>query len=395
LFKQKQDNAVNHTTLFDKTAMKIAVIENSTLASYTIRARLMQALRDAGHEVYILTGADEHFAELEAAGYRPVDVGRSTQDPRDILRHLIKLRRALKQVKPQVCLTFTIRPAMYGNIIAGRLMRLPVLTNITGVGPLFESNRMAYRIARILYKFVLKKTHRIFFQNYDDMNAFLEHKYVTRERCVRVPGSGVEYEKYAPREKDIAPDGKFRFLFISRLIRDKGIGEYVAAARILREKNSNIICQVLGPLWRQNLKTNLISEEELQSWQDNGAIEYLGETKDVRPFIANADCIVLPSYREGTSNVLLEASSMARPVVSTNTTGCREIVEPGVTGFLCEVKDAQGLAEQMYKVFALDEAARKEMGIKGREKVIREYDKRIVINAYLSEIAKIGEAGGR
>jgi glycosyltransferase involved in cell wall biosynthesis len=209
---------------------------------------------------------------------------------------------------------------------------------------------------------------------------------------VRVPGSGIEHEKYTPRDKSIAPDGKFRFLFISRLVKDKGIGEYVEAARKLKEKNSHIICQVLGPLWKQNLRANTVTEEELQGWIDSGVIEYLGETKDVRQFIADADCVVLPSYREGTSNVLLESASMARPIVTTNTTGCREIVDEGITGYLCEVKDAEGLAAQMYKVFALSEEERRTMGAKGREKVMREYDKRIVVGAYLSEIKKLETA---
>ncbi|HMJ48006.1 MAG TPA: glycosyltransferase family 4 protein, partial [Ferruginibacter sp.] len=278
-------------------------------------------------------------------------------------------------------------PAIWGNVVAARL-RVPTITNITGIGPLFARNNIAYLSARTLYKFVLKNTAKIFFQNYDDMNIFMEKKFVHPARAERIPGSGIDHEYYQPMEKP-ASNGKFIFLFISRLVKDKGIIEYVQAARSLKSRLPDAEFRVLGPVWLQNLKDNTVTEKEIQHWMKEGIINYLGETKDVRPHIASADCVVLPSYREGTSNVLLEASSMERPCITCDTTGCREIVEDEVTGFLCKVKDAGSLADKMIKMANLTEAGRREMGKRARQKVIKEFDKQIVIDAYLDAIEKI------
>jgi glycosyltransferase involved in cell wall biosynthesis len=364
---------------------KIVVVENSILATYTIRKALMLKLKDAGNEVYVLTSMNEYAHLAREMGIELIDVGTSGQDPRGIIAYIRRIRKAIKSIRPDVCLTFTIRPAIYGNLVT-RWLKVPTITNITGIGPLFASKSFLYRIARILYKFVLRSTKKIFFQNMDDMNLFLEHNFAKPSVVERIPGSGVEYDYYAPREKVNAPDGTFRFLYIGRLLKDKGVLEYIGAARMIKATHPQAICQVLGPLWLQNLKGNTITQTDLDGWIAEGIIEYLGETGDVRPFMAEADCLVLPSYREGTSNVLLEAASMALPCITTNTTGCREIVEDGVTGYLCEVQDTEGLAAKMTQMLHQPESERKAMGRKGREKVIREYDKQIVINAYLKAI---------
>jgi glycosyltransferase involved in cell wall biosynthesis len=150
-----------------------------------------------------------------------------------------------------------------------------------------------------------------------------------------------------------------------------------------------ILFHVIGPFWHQNLKSNTISKSELQNWIIEGIIDYEGEKKDIRKFIGKADCIVLPSYREGTSNILLEAASMEKPIVTTNTTGCKEIVEDNVTGFLCKVKNSTDLADKMEKMYLLSPEERKIMGEKGRRKMINEFDKKIVLNSYLNAIDEI------
>jgi glycosyltransferase involved in cell wall biosynthesis len=365
---------------------KIAVIENGLIATYTIRAALMEQLRAKGFEVYVVTAPDGMKEKVEASGIHVVDVGSSRQNPLEIFGYISRLRKALKKIRPDVCLTYTIRPAIWGNIVTWSL-GIPTITNITGIGPLFASNSIPYRAARFLYRFVLKNPKKIFFQNFDDLNLFLEKGFAEKERTERIPGSGVDYNHYAPRE--VERKGTFSFIYISRLIKDKGIVEYVQAAKALKEKGLPVECRVLGPLWTQNVKSLSVSEEELKQWIDKGWINYLGETSDVRDFIANADCVVLPSYREGTSNVLLESSSMAKPCITTDTTGCRDIVKDGVTGYLCRVQDGADLAEKMEKMFNLTEQERKAMGMAGREKVIREYDKKIVVDAYLRAIDEI------
>ena len=364
---------------------RIAIVENNIIATNTIREKLTRTLMEKGHEVWILTtGTPEDLELARTNGFRVIDIKGSTQNLLDIFIYLKNLRSALRHCKAQICLTFTIRPAIWGNVVT-RVLHIPTITNITGIGPLFERDNFAYRAARTLYKFVLKKTSLIFFQNFDDLEIFVSKGFVETSRARRIPGSGVDHEKYKPQSSQ-RTDKKFRFLFISRLVKDKGIVEYVDAARLIKNSLPNAEFAVLGPLWNQNLKDNTVTIEELDRWQKEGTIIYLGESKDVRPFIADADCIVLPSYREGSSNVLLEASSMERPCITTNTTGCKEIVEDGITGFLCKVKDADSLASKMKNMYELDEHTRVEMGKQARIKVVREFDKQIVINAYLEAI---------
>ncbi len=366
---------------------KIAVIENGLFSTYTMREGLMLRLLREGCTVYIITHTNKFVPQVEKMGLKVLNVGSGNLNPFKVARYIYNLRKALKKINPDVCLTFSIRPAIWGNLIT-RQLHIPTITNITGVGPLFISKSVVYRTARSLYRNALSKTKRVFFQNYDDMNLFLERKFVRPSVAERVPGSGVDYNKFKPRilkEKD--PE-TFIFLFIGRLIKDKGIYEYINAARCIKKKFPQTIFNIIGPFWTQNLRTNTITQSQLQHWIEEGVIDYLGEKKDVRKFIAESDCIVLPSYREGTSNILLEAGSMEKPVITTNTTGCKEIVEDGVTGLLCTVKDDIDLAEKMEKMLMLTEEQRNSMGKKARQKIIKEYDKQIVIDAYLKAISK-------
>jgi glycosyltransferase involved in cell wall biosynthesis len=367
---------------------KIAVIENGLFSTYTMREGLMQRLLKEGYDVTILTHTNSFVSQVEKTGLHVMNIGSGNLNPWKVLKYIFNLYSALKKIQPDVCLTFSIRPAIWGNFIT-RDLNIPTITNITGVGPLFTSKNLAYRIARSIYRHALQKTRKVFFQNFDDMNLFLQKKFVRKEIAERVPGSGVDYQKFSPITNAKTDEENFIFLFIGRLIKDKGIFEFVEAARVIRKKFPNIIFNVIGPFWHQNLKSNTITKSDLQNWIVEGIIDYQGEKKDIRKFIAEADCIVLPSYREGTSNILLEAASMEKPIITTNTTGCKETVEDEVTGFLCKVKDAEDLADKMEKMYLLSEEDRKTMGRKGRQKIIKEFDKQIVINAYLKAIHEI------
>lgn len=366
----------------------IAIIENNIIATNTIRRRLTSALMEKGYNVFVLTtGLPDEIKLARERGFTIIDVKTSNSNPADILRYIKNLRNALKTINADVCLTFTIRPAIWGNLVTGR-MGIPTITNITGTGPLFASKNLVYRAARALYRFVLKKTRVIFFQNKDDRQLFLENKFINPEKALLVPGSGIDHDFFKPMAGQ-SNNKNFVFLFISRLVKDKGILEYVEAARMLKKEWPSAECHILGPLWLQNLKGNIVTKEELEKWKKEGVIQYLGEAVDVRPFIAGADCIVLPSYREGTSNVLLEASSMEKPCITCDTTGCREIVADGDTGFLCRVADAADLAAKMKMMVQLPAAQRDTMGKKARLKVMKEFDKQIVIDAYLKAISEV------
>jgi glycosyltransferase involved in cell wall biosynthesis len=367
---------------------KIAVIENGLFSTYTMRDGLMQRLLKEGYDVTILTHTNSFVSHVEKTGLHVINIGSGNLNPIKILKYISKLYGALKKLQPDICLTFSIRPAIWGNFIT-RYLGIPTVTNITGVGPLFTSKNLAYRTARSIYRFALRKTRKVFFQNFDDMDLFIEKKFVNEEIAERVPGSGVDYEKFSPINVEGKKEENFIFLFIGRLIKDKGIFEFVEAARIIRKKYAKINFNVIGPFWHQNLRSNTISKSDLQNWIVEGIIDYEGEKKDIRKYIAQADCIVLPSYREGTSNILLEAASMEKPVITTNTTGCKETVDDRITGFLCKVQDSKDLADKMEQMYLLSCEERKTMGKKARQKIIKEFDKQIVLNAYLKAIGEI------
>lgn len=368
----------------------IAIIENNIISTLTVRSKLTKVLMDEGHQVTILTtGTEQQFQKAKEQGFEVININTSSQNPADILIYMKNVHQSLKKIKADVCLTFTIRPAIWGNLIT-RLLGIPTITNITGVGPLFESDRLVYRFARLLYKFSLKKTAKIFFQNKDDMSLFIENKFISKNRYALIPGSGIDHEYFKPIDTTI-DDSKFVFLFIGRLLKDKGVIEFVESARKLKNEFNHLEFRIIGPLWLQNLKDNTITQQQLDSWINDGIINYIGEVSDVRNHIAAVDCLVLPSYREGTSNVLLEASSMERPCITCDTTGCREIVEDGKTGFLCKVADIDDLTEKMKKLILLPKETRIQLGKNARQKVVKEYDKKIVINAYLDAIEKYGK----
>ncbi len=364
----------------------IAILENNIVSTNTMRNKLTLELMRQGFNVVVLTtGTDEDMAIARKNGITVIDVKSSNINPFHVFRYISNIRRALKKIKADVCLTFTMRPAIWGNYVTGQL-GIPTITNITGIGPLFSSHNPAYLLARFLYKFVLRRTAQLFFQNRDDMNLFVIHRFVSSDKAALIPGSGVDHEYFQPQPK--AENKKFTFLFIGRLLKDKGVIEYVEASRMLREERLDIECKIVGPTWQQNLRKNTITEADINAWVSENIIVYCGASDDVRSHIAASDCVVLPSYREGISNVLLEASSMEKPCITCDTTGCREIVEHGVTGLLCNVADAVDLAEKMRKMIGLSDELRQAMGANARKKVVKEFDKQFVIDAYLNAIKK-------
>lgn len=365
---------------------KVVLIENNLISSLTMRDRLTRELMQHYDVTILATGNDKQKKEAAERGFKVIEVGASNQNILHVWHYLRNLRRALKTIKPDVCLTFTIRPAIWGNLVT-RSLGIPTITSITGIGPLFTQEALAYKAARFLYRFALNKTRLVIFQNQDDRALFIKNRFVPSAKTNLVPGSGVDADFFAPAP--VSQEQPFSFLFIGRLVKDKGVREFVEAAGMLRQRNLPVSCHILGPYWTQNLKDNNVSEQEMAEWMATGNIHYLGEAGDVRPYMAKAHCIVLPSYREGLNNVLLEASSMQRPCISTDTTGCREVIDHNITGFLCKVKDSADLADQMERMFRLSADERADMALKARQKVIREFDKKIVVEAYQGIIKKI------
>jgi len=369
----------------------IVIIENHIISTNTVRQKLTEELIAQGYHVTVLsTGSEKELAAARRKGFKVIDVGTSNTKILDVVRYVRNLYREIKKADADICLTFTIRPAIWGNIVT-RLLGVPTITNITGIGPLAESNSLIYKIARTLYRLVLKKTALVFFQNKDDLDVFISKNFVKPEQTQVIPGSGVDYEYFKPITRTGNEEG-FVFLFIGRLIKDKGILEYVEAAKSLKENYPHMSCKILGPYYSQNLKENIITEKQILHWLDDGIVNHLGAADDVRPFIAEADCIVLPSYREGMSNVLLEAGSMGKPCIASDTTGCNDIITDHYNGFLCKVKNATDLALKMQQMMNLSEEERKQMGAHARARVIQKFAKKIVVDAYLDAISKLIKA---
>lgn len=367
--------------------IRIAVLENGLISTYTAREALMRQLVAHNFEVYVLTHVNQYCEKAREMGVQVINIGSANFNPFKISGYLFQMQAYLRKIQPDVCLTFSVRPAIWGNLIS-RLLNIPVITNITGTGPLFTSDSYTYKLIRKIYPFALRNTEKVFFQNSDDQNHFTRNGFVSAAKCQLIPGSGVDYRKFHPLDVDKS-NKLFTFLYIGRLLKDKGVPEFIEAARIIRDRYPNVRFKIIGPLWKQNLKSNMISPTTVDGWVKEGTIEYLGEKTDVRIDIAQADCIVLPSHREGISNVLLEASSMERPCIATDVPGCREIIEHGKTGFLCKLKNPDDLALQMSKMMSLATEVREEMGKLAREKIIREFDKQIVLKRYFEEIDEI------
>ena len=256
---------------------------------------------------------------------------------------------------------------------------------ITGLGTAFITNNWLTKIVRYLYRIALSSVSIVFFQNTDDKNIFINNQLVSKKVCRMTPGSGVDLEKFSflrmPTSQNIV------FLLIARMLLDKGVSEFVKAATAVNSKMPNTQFQLLGPLGVQNRTAITISQ--MNKWEKNDVIEYLGETDNVLRYIEKATCIVLPSYREGTSRVLLEAAAMGRPIITTDVPGCREIVEHGKNGFLCKPKDKLDLEKKMIDMLLMSRSDRQAMGEKGRQKVEKEFNQDIVIDLYLDAIENV------
>ncbi len=364
----------------------IAVVINTSWNIYNFRLGLLKALQENGYKVVAIAPEDDYSPKLEREGIKffPITMSMGT-NPFEDFKLTTEFYRLYKQAEPDVILHYTIKPNIYGTI-AAKMLNIPSINNIAGLGTLFVKQGLVTVLAKKLYKYSQLHAKQIFFQNNDDLKLFSHENLVKKDQCDVLPGSGVNVTEFKPVEKK--EDGVVRFLLIARMLWEKGIGDYVSAAQIIKEKYKNVEFQLLGFLDVDN--PSAISKGQMQTWVDQGLVNYLGTTDNVKKYIGKADCIVLPSfYREGVPRTLLEAASMAKPIITTDSIGCKEVVDHGVNGFLCQPKNSESLAEQIQKIMALTPVERAEMGQKGREKIINEFDEKIVIGKYLDAIELI------
>lgn len=368
----------------------IALCCNTAFAIANFRGGLVRELIARGHRVVVIAPADPvHFETLRRAGAECIDWPLSARgvQPWSELLAIRRLTRIFRAVKPDLVFNYTIKSVIYGGIAASRAGVRSVAV-ITGLGYVFLNKGWVSRAARALYTRTLRHSREVWFLNSDDLTIFREFGFLEGVDARSLPGEGVDTDHFAPAARPPARDGRpFTFLMIGRLLKDKGTLEFVAAARILRRSGIAARCQLLGAAGEAN--PTAIGSDDVKAWSDEGIIEYLGTMNDVRPAIAQADCIVLPSYREGLPRSLMEAAAMERPLIATDVPGCREVVVPGVSGQLCQVRDAESLAQRMREMANLDEAALTAMGRAGRAHVVERFDERSIIQLYLEALERL------
>lgn len=364
----------------------IVLSANSDWNIVNFRGGLIRALRTAGYEPIVIApqdpSTDKRMRELDVERI-PIRIDRSGLNPWADLQLVGEYKRLLRRIRPAAYLGYTIKPNVYGCFAAASL-GIPAIPNISGLGTAFIRSGPLQQIVKALYRVGFRRAPRVFFQNDEDRELFVDRKIVRADQARVLPGSGIDLDRFRPGP---LPEGAPIFILIGRLLRDKGVVEFVEAARQLRTEMPDGRFQLLGPIDDGNRTS--VSKAELQSWIAQGVIEYLGTTDDVRPFIAAASAVVLPSYREGMPRSLLEAAAMGRPLIATDVPGCREIVEEGRNGLLCVVKDARSLASAMRRFAGMSLEDRIAMGKAARRKVQEEFSEERVIRAYLDALAAI------
>jgi len=367
----------------------IAIVINTSWNIFNFRMGLIKALQKEGYEVIAIAPKDEYSERLEKIGirYYNIDINNKGTNPFEDVKLIVKFYKLYKRIHPDILLHYTIKPNIYGSMAAG-MLGIPVISNISGLGTVFLNDALSSKVARFLYKVALKIPKKVFYQNVHDRQLFIDSGLVSADKTGLLPGSGIDTEVFKPHKTMKPENGIVKFLFIARLLRDKGLVEYVEAAKMMLKEgvasDKKIEFHILGAFYPGN--PTAITEIEMKEWEDAGIIKYLGVSDDVTAVIEKYDCIVLPSYREGLSRVLLEAASMAKPIITTNVPGCKEVVDDGINGYLCDVRDVDSLAKQIEKMSTLSTLERIEMGKLGRKKVITEFDEAFVIEKYKKAI---------
>jgi len=302
---------------------------------------------------------------------------------------LFDFYKILRDEKPDVYLGYTVKPNVFGSL-AAHIHGIRVINNIAGLGTVFGNKSWITAIVRQLYRFALSRSEKVFFQNCDDKSYFIKEGLIKENISDLLPGSGVDLQKFYPRARDLLlPESTKRvsvkFLMSARLLWDKGVGEFVEAARSLKVKYRNVEFNLMGFIDESNPQS--VAASDIQRWVEEGVILYLGVASDVRPALHDADCVVLPSYyREGVPRSLLEAAAMAKPIITTDSVGCRQVVDDEVNGFLCKARDATDLASKMERFLQLTPKERELMGISGRQIAVNRFDEKLVIMKYLELI---------
>lgn len=357
--------------------MQILLLANNVSGLLSFRKEVVEAIIKAGHKVTISVPYDQRMDELKSLGADCIatEIDRRSTNPIKDISLLFTYRNLIKFIKPQVVLTYTIKPNVYGGM-ACRLSGVPQIANITGLGTAVVNQGLLQKIIILLYKLGLKKAHKVFFQNSDN-KAFCLAKGMVSNRIEVIPGSGVNLSRF--QAMDYPQDDVVKFLYIGRLMNDKGTKELFNVARTIRQERKDVEFHIVGA-FEENF------EEELNELVSQNIVIFHGKQLDVRPYIAQSHCLIHPSYHEGMSNVILESCASARPIITTYANGCKDAVDDGVNGLLAKIKDADDLLLKVRQFLSLSWEDKKNMGLASRKKVEKEFDRNIVIKVYLDAI---------
>jgi glycosyltransferase involved in cell wall biosynthesis len=365
----------------------VVVCANLAWNLVNFRAGLIRGLLAAGYRVLAVAPADPAMeARLRELGadFEAVPLDAMGLAPSRDLTTFLAFRRLIARHRPAAWLSWTIKPNVYGSLAAG-LAGVPALPNVSGLGTAFIRRNLLTVLVKALYRAGFRGAPTVFFQNADDRALFLDNRLVRPEQTRLLPGSGIDPEVWAPLDTERPPPR--RFLMLARVVADKGVHEFVEAARLVRARWPDARFRLMGFLDVAN--RTAIAAETVRAWEAEGVIEYLPPTDDVRPAIGWADFVVLPSYREGLSRVLLEAAALRRPVVTTDVPGCRDIVREGENGFLCAPRDAASLAAALSRAAVLTGSAWQAMAQAGRDRVVAEFSQEQVNALYLAALAEV------
>lgn len=360
--------------------MKVLILANNDLGLYKFRREVIEALLKE-NEVFICLPNGEYVEKLVDIGckYLECDINRHGMNPLQDLKLIRRYSGVIKRCKPDIVFTYTIKPNVYGGMVCAS-KRIPYVANITGLGTAVENPGVLQKLTLTLYRFGLRKAQKVFFQNSENQEFMLKNRVVRGEYDL-LPGSGVNLERYPLREYPI--DDVIKFAFISRIMKEKGIDQYLEAAEAIKNKYENVefhVCGFCEPEY----------DGKLQEMNAKGIVIYHGMIRDVAVFMGEMHCIVHPTYYpEGISNVLLEACATGRPIITTNRSGCREVVDDGVNGYMIQQKDSQALTCAVEKFLGLSLKEKKQKGINARGKVEKEFNRKIVVQKYVDEVEKV------
>ena len=356
---------------------KILIITNHSYMFFQFRRELVSAMIAGGHQVTLALPFGERVAELEDLGCRLIDtpMDRRGTSPKQELALIRQYRRILEEEKPDVVVTYSIKPNIYGGLLCGR-QGIPCCINVQGVGTAFQSPVLAFVVTQ-LYRAAARKARVVFFENQENAKMFRQRRIVPAHRQCILSGAGINLDHYVLQP--YPENDRVHFLYLGRVMREKGIDELFQAVRRLHSVGERFHLDVVG-FYEESY------DAQVAELTDLGVCTFHGFQFETRPYYAAADCVVLPSYHEGMSNVLLEASATGRPIITSDIPGCREAVEEGVTGYTCPAKNAEALYEAMKNFLHLSRERRAAMGRAGHEKMRAEFDKNAVVEKTLAAI---------